>query len=451
MSAPSAQLAALLGERAAPDWSSRFDAAEREQLTGIVRTAFIDTVACMLGGRGESASSIVAQWAGGQQAGQPLSLPVRAGPAGLPPPMAALINAAAGHALDFDDVGLAGHPSVVLVPTLLALHDEGGIRGFALVEAYAKGYAVWAELQGRMQVHLHGRGWHPTAVFGTVAAAAAAAAARRLPAAQWANAIGIAASCASGLISNFGSMTKPLQVGRAARAGIESAELAALGIDASPDSLDGPAGLLAALGGPGNARLDAVLPDDFERTLLRQRPGIKKYPVCYAAHRVVDGVIDLMAAHGLRAADVAEVDATISTTVASVLRHHAPRTLVEARFSLEYVVATALVRGALGLRDVSEQSLADPAVRALMPLVRTHLVDTRCPIEPSFAYEDQVILTTRSGQRFDSGPIRFARGHAERPLTDAEVKAKLFACVDAGEEALAEAALRRIDEALAER
>ncbi|MBO9513956.1 MAG: MmgE/PrpD family protein [Variovorax sp.] len=418
-------------------------------MRGVVRAAFVDTTACMLAGRDEPVTTQVAQWAGLRSDGDAMPLPARADESALAPALAALVNATAGHALDYDDVGLAGHPSVVLVPALLAVHEADGVRGFALVQAYAKGYAVWAELQSRMTVHLHGRGWHPTAVFGTVAAAAAVASARGLPASQVAHAIGIAASSASGLIANFGSMTKALQVGRAARAGLEAAELAACGVDASFDALDGPTGLLAALAGPGNARLEADVEEGFESTLLRIRPGIKKYPVCYAAHRVADGVLDLKAEHKLMPSDVTAVDATISATTAGVLRHHAPATLSEARFSLEYVVATALVHGALGLREVDERSLADPAVRALMPLIRTHITDTRCPLEPSFAYEDRVTITTRDGTIRDSGPIRFARGHAQLPLDEAQLRDKLWACVRADEEALAMAALDRIDAALA--
>lgn len=441
-------LGILLAEQCAGDWTARFDAAAQEDLRAIVRTAFIDTAACMFAGRSEPVTARTVQWASDRFGGGTPALPVRAGEGALAPPIAALLNAVAGHALDFDDVGLAGHPSVVLVPALLAVHEADGVSGFALVQAYAKGYAVWAELQSRMTVHLHGRGWHPTAVFGTVAAAAAVASARQLPVAQLAHAIGIAASSAAGLIANFGSMTKPLQVGRAARAGIEAAEWAACGIDSSPDALDGTTGLLAALGGPGNARLDLALSTGFDTSLLRLRPGIKKYPVCYAAHRVADGVLDLVAAHGLRPDKVAGVDATISTTTAAVLRHHAPTTLAEARFSLEYVVATALVRGALGLREVSEDSLADPAVRALMPRVRTHTVDTRCPLEPSFAFEDRVAITTVDGAVLESGPIRFARGHAQLPLDESQLRAKLFACLNPDEAPLGIKTLARIDAAL---
>lgn len=447
---PRAPLGLALADRCASPWRDRLGEAERAELARIVRTAFVDTAACVLAGRAEDVTQRVGRWAGLDLPADRARLPSVAGRDALAPALAALVNATAGHALDFDDVGLAGHPSVVLVPALLAEHDARGTHGWALIEAYAKGYAVWADLQRRMKIHLHGRGWHPTAVFGTVAAAAAVAAARGLPPAQTAHALGIAASCAAGLIANFGSMTKPLQVGRAVRAGLEAVELAQAGVDASADALDGPKGLLSALAGPDQADLQSPVIDDFETCTLRLRPGIKKYPVCYAAHRVIDGVLDLAAAHGVRADAVERVDATLSATTAGVLRHHAPTTLAEARFSLEFVVAVALARGAVGLRDVTPERLADAQVRALMPRVFTHTTDTRCPLEPSFAFEDRVTLTLTDARVLDSGPIRFARGHAQLPLDDAQVHAKLFACVEDGEEALARGVLARIDAALAD-
>lgn len=443
-----APLSQALAQACAPDWEGTLGTARCNEMRGIVRTAFADTAACVLAGRSEPATQVVVRWA---QANHPAggAASILFGAARLPAADAAFVNGVAGHALDFDDVGLAGHPSVVLVPALWSEHETRGVRGLALVQAYAKGYAVWAELQRRMKVALHARGWHPTAVFGVVATAAAVAAARRLPPDRTAHALGIAASHASGLIANFGSMTKPLHIGRASQAGMHAVDLAEAGLDASADALDGRAGLLAALGGPGQADLGSGLPDDFALALITQRPGIKKYPVCYAVHRVVDGLLDLAGRHRFAASEVAAVDATISETTAGVLRHHQPASLTEARFSLEFTAAAALVRGALGLADVSDAVLADPQVRAVIPLVRTHTTRTSCPLEPSFAYEDRVTVTLRDGSVLDSGPIRFARGHAHLPLTDAQVRDKVLACVAPDEQPLAERVLARIDQALA--
>lgn len=437
-------LTQALAHRCSADWAGAFDAAQRAALTATVRTAFIDTAACVLAGRSEPAAQRVAQWAGRRAAG-PVTSSVLFGPARTDADTAALINATAGHALDFDDVGLAGHPSVVLVPALMAEAERTGATGFAVVQAYAKGYAVWGELQRRMRVSLHARGWHPSAVFGAVASAAAVASLRGLGEREYADALGIAASLAGGVVANFGSMTKPLQVGRAAQAGLQAAALAQAGVDASADALDGRAGLLAALaGGPGHVDLSEGLPEDFAATLLLRRPGLKKYPVCYAAHRCIDGLLGLRAQHGFAADEVESIEATISETTAGVLRHHAPASEAEARFSMEFTLAAALVFGQVGIAEVCAASLEDPRVRDAMRRVRTSTVQTSCPLEPSFAYADQVRVTLRDGRCLDSGPIRFARGHAELPLSGRQLQDKLFACVSPAEQGLA----RRVEEAI---
>ncbi len=441
-------LSRSLAERCAVRWHDTYTGAEADALRGIVRTAFIDTVACILAGRDDPATLKVMQWAARNPA-QATPSRLLFGSQRASAPQAALVNGVAGHALDYDDVGLAGHPSVVLVPALIAEHDRTGLSGPDLCEAYAKGYAVWGDLQRRMRCSLHARGWHPTAIFGTVAVAAAIASARRLDATQTAHALGIAASLAGGVVANFGSMTKPLHIGRAAEAGMLAAEFAELGMDASADALEGRAGLLAALVGPPDVDLQSPPQADLPSTLLRQRPGIKKYPVCYAAHRVADGILDLSLAHDLQPDDIASVDATISATTAGVLRHHQPATLSEARFSLEFIVATALVHRRVGLREVSLPALADPRVAALMPQVHTHTTDTSCPLEPSFALHDQVSVRLKDGTTLSSGPIRFARGHAELPLNEAQLREKLFACVAEDETALAESLLGWVDAALA--
>ena len=145
---------------------------------------------------------------------------------------------------------------------------------------------------------------------------------------------------------------------------------------------------------------------------------------------------------------MAGVDATISETTAAVLRHHHPRNLGEARFSMEFILATALVHGRLGIEEVTEQVMAEPAVQGLMPLVRTHSVATSCPIEPSFAFTDRVTVTLSTGTVLDSGPIRFARGHSELPLTAPQLLEKLRSCAGREGGALAGQVVQRIDTAL---
>jgi 2-methylcitrate dehydratase PrpD len=102
----------------------------------------------------------------------------------------------------------------------------------------------------------------------------------------------------------------------------------------------------------------------------------------------------------------------------------------------------------LGVREVAEETLRDPRVQSLMRHVRVHTTDTRCPLEPSFAYEDEVVLLLRNGKRLSSGPIRFARGHAQRPLVPGELEDKLFGSLNEGEQALGQAVLSRFTQML---
>mgnify|MGYP000555957445 CR=1 FL=1 len=155
------------------------------------------------------------------------------------------------YALDFDDVALSGHPSTVLVPAIMAESYILQSSGKEALLAYVVGYEVWAELISRESDQYHLKGWHPTGVLGAVATAAAAAYLHKLNAEQAGRAMAIAASMSSGLVANFGTMTKPFHAGRAASHGLEAVRLAKLGLTSSPDAFEHHAGYLAALSPAG--------------------------------------------------------------------------------------------------------------------------------------------------------------------------------------------------------
>ena len=342
---------------------------------------------------------------------------------------AALINATAAHALDYDDVALGGHPSTVLVPALLAEGERLGASGADAMRAYLVGYEVWAELLSREPDAYHLKGWHPTAVLGTVGTAAAVAHLNRLSPLACRNALALAASMAGGLVANFGTMTKPLHAGRAAACAIEAVRLAALGLTAAPDVFEHHAGFLAALSPKGRARRDGAAPELGRRLhILEAGLSIKKYPMCYATHRVIDAVLDLTTAHDLKAGDVRQVNASIGVAQASMLRNHNPTTGLEAKFSLEFAVAAALVARKVGLAQLTDAFVGQAAVREAMTKVNVATVDTVCPIEPVFALHDGVVIELNDGTRLDAGPIRFARGNAMLPLQEADLEAKFLDC-----------------------
>lgn len=413
-----------LGEFAAGSGQLALSASVR----GTVRNGFVDTAATMLAGRDEPVTAIVRRFAQGASSRE---ASVLFGAERLPARHAALVNATAGHALDYDDVALQGHPSVVLVPALLAEGERLGASGRDVMRAYVVGYETWAELIARDEDVHHLKGWHPTAVFGTVACAAAVASLRGLDADRATHAIGLAASMAAGLAANFGSMAKPFHAGQAAAHGIDAVKLAASGMTAAPDVIEHPAGFLVAISPRGRVRRQPLeQPLGTELRIARLGLTIKKYPMCFATHRVIDALLDLAQAHAIDPNAVEAVHATVGAAQASMLRNHAPQRALEAKFSLEFAVAAALLARRVGLAQLQDAFVQRGDVQALMQRVRIATTGTRCDYEPTLAASDRVVVQLRDGTRLDSGEVAGTRGDARTPLAESELKAKFADCCE---------------------
>ncbi len=387
-----------------------------EKAVATVKRGMIDCVGVLFAGRDEEVTKIVLGFA---EAGNEAQVLFGNGRAKSQD--AALVNAVAAHALDYDDTGIDGHPSVVLAPTVLAEAERLGASGKEAIAAYVAGYETWGELVSRDPDKHHGKGWHPTAVFGTVGAAAAAARLARLSPEKTTYAIGIAASMAAGVVANFGSMTKPLQAGRAAQSGITAARLAASGLTASADALEHPSGFLAAFSPKGNARLDDRL---GEWHLLRHGLNVKRYPVCYGVHRAIDAVLALDA----DAEKVQSVEVRVGKLQGTMLRNHSPQTGLEAKFSAEFAMASALLRRRVGLSELQDDFVRSQPVQELMRKVRVDADVESDPEEPLFGAHDVVSVKLKDGSVLKSKPVRYARGHARNPLELAELRAKFDEC-----------------------
>jgi 2-methylcitrate dehydratase PrpD len=346
-------------------------------------------------------------------------------------PDAALANGVAAHALDYDDVALGGHPSVVLVPAVLAEAEAVGAGGKEIVRAYVAGYETWARLIERDRDSYHEKGWHPTAVLGPVAAAAAAANLRRLDPERAATALGIAASMAAGVAANFGTMTKPFQAGRASSSGIIAARLAAAGMTASADAIEHRGGLLRALSPKERVDLETPL-DDLGREWRIEALGlnVKKYPMCYGTHRALDAMLDLVAAHDLTPEAVAAIDVTIGRPQAAMLRNHRPVTGLEAKFSMEFAMAAALVARDAGLRQLTDEFVRRPEVQQAMTRVSIDTTDREAPDDHAFGFADQVRLRLADGTPLASPEVRYARGPWTRPLGEDELWKKFADCTE---------------------
>src|SRR3990167_7448943 len=250
-----------------------------EEAARIVRTGFIDTISTMIAGRNEAVVGIVRRFVAARRSAA-REARVLFGAESAAAADAALINATAAHALDYDDVALGGHPSTVLVPAVLAEGQYLGASGADALRAYLVGYEVWAELLAREPDAYHVKGWHPTAVLGTVAATAAVAHLHGLSDAACQNALALAASMAGGLVANFGTMTKPFHAGRAAACAIDAVRLPAPGLTAAPDAFEHHAGYLAALSPKGRAERERPAPGlGRQLRIFDTGLSIKKYPM----------------------------------------------------------------------------------------------------------------------------------------------------------------------------
>jgi len=349
----------------------------------------------------------------------------------LPAPDAAWINSTAGHVLDYDDVAL-GHPSVVIVPAILAEGETLHATGADLVTAYIAGYETWMEVVSRERDNYQMKGWHPTPLIGAIAAAAACANLRQLDANAATSAIGLAAAQASGITASYGTMAKAMQVGKAAHTGVMSARMAAAGMLGARDVLDGERGFLAAISPKANVDLQRAPQFGKRWHSIEHGLSIKRYPMCYCAHRAIDAALEVMATHRFAIADIVGIEVSLGKIQAATLKNHRPQNGLDAIFSVEFAVAAAFIAGNVGLREVSDEFVARADVQALLKKVTVASHEDYDPQWPAMARFDQVKVHVNNGTTYTSEPVARALGDAQRPLAPADLRAKFIDCFTAG-------------------
>jgi 2-methylcitrate dehydratase PrpD len=329
---------------------------------------------------------------------------------------AALINGVAAHVLDFDDVGMQGHPTAVLLPAILAEAETLGARCGELLAAYVAGYEAWGVLFATASAPLHGRGWHPSGVNGAVAAAVACAKLRGLDAEGITRAMGIAAGQASGVLANFGTGTKSFQTARAAESGLLAARLAQAGLTAGRNIFDrdGDFAKLFAGGASGQPIAAFGAPD---WVLATQPIGIKVYPVCYAAHRLIDAALAIRG--GADVAAITRIEARLSRVSSEILYALQPEDALEAKFSAEFAVASALQFGSVALADL--QPARRDALRGLMAKVMRRTDEFGDEAHAPF---DAVTLFMADGGVVNSPEVCHPAGSPQWPVTRAQAEQK---------------------------
>lgn len=331
----------------------------------------------------------------------------------------ALVTGLAANLLDFDDTHLATfvHPSVPVAAALFALGEHRQSGGRDVAHAFVLGVEVACRVAAALGDDHYRRGWHVTATCGVLGAAAACAKLLGLDAERTAMALGIAATSAAGLVEMFGSAAKSLNMGFAARNGVQSALLAQAGFTAASQPLEGRRGLLAVLGEHSNP--DAIVASLGTRWAIVQ-VAYKPYPCGVVLHPVIDACLALRARHNIKARDVTSVELRVPAQVLELTGRPDPHTALEAKLSLRHCVAVALADGAAGVRQFTEQRLRNTRIAEL----RSRVDAIAAPESVAHAIIVKVNLT--SGQSVERHAGRLADG-ATRALSDAELSDKFRA------------------------
>lgn len=344
----------------------------------------------------------------------------------LGPLDAAFVNGTAGHALDYDDTSksLSGHPTVIIIPGLLALAEMRGATGKQVTDAYIIGVEAATRFARGVNFQHYEKGWHPTATLGIFGAAVSAAVLMELSEEQIAHAIAISASLASGIKANFGTSTKPMHAGIAARNGLFAAMMAARGVNGAPTALEHPQGFLEVFNGAGNYQADRML-EGWGAPLDLLAPGIsiKKYPCVYSVHGAIDAAILL---HDTALKGAAQMtDVLVRMHPRRLLPHvrNPATSALNAKFSLPYAVARGLVNGAVVLQHFEDAALHNPEVTRVSGLIRMEPHD-----DDANDYGAEVVVTLADGQVLrQSVAAPLGRG-PEVPLPQEMLAAKFRDC-----------------------
>lgn len=390
------------------------------------RHAITDTIGCMLAGADDPSVRAVRAAFAGSIADGPRCTVVGGGQAAES--LSALVNGTAAHALDYDDNfrPACSHASAVLVPALLAPALARGASGRRLVDAYLVGLEAQAAVGRGVNPSHYTAGWHSTSTVGCIGTAAGVAWLHGLDEAGIARAMSLAVSMAAGVKGQFGTPAKPLHAGLAARNAVEAAALAGCGMTGRTDILEAPQGFRELFGGPDAPGWDGVAvgaPHVIESEGLMP----KRHPCCGSTHNAVDIVLDLRARHGFTAAEVTAVETLVGIVNRRNLAYPDPADEMQARFSMQYCIALALLKDRLDLSDFTPEAVGAGPVRALLPRVGMTSHSAEEERAAGRPLPHRVTIRLADG-RVLSGERGEAKGTIADPFDDADRRAKFADC-----------------------
>ncbi len=344
--------------------------------------------------------------------------------------LSAWVNGTSGHCLDYDDtfpnqVGYNFHPTVPILPAVLSMGERINASGREILTAYIIGIEIEARLGEAIGLYSSRIGWHPTAIIGTIGASMACAHMLKLDFEKTQTAMGIACSLASGIIQNFGSMTKPLHAGNAARNGVVASLLAQSGFTASKNIMEGETGFCSIFSGGRSKGIEDE--DDFGKRWHIISPGIslKPYPCCRSTHSSIDASLYLKEIIGIDHTKITKIICRTSPDHPKLARFHRPRNGTEGKFSIPYCIAVSLIRGRILLEDFTDEKVNDPEVQNLLTKVDFEYPEEY--IKERMSLSQEVVVEIENKKRY-SHKIEIPKGEPENPLTDHELRDKFIDC-----------------------
>lgn len=409
---------------------------------GVVETArraMADAVAAMMSGWRAEPGSVVRGYAG-PGISTDGSYWIAAPGAATSDETAALVNATLGHALDYDDsIPGTGHGGVPMLAAALASapNRDRPLDGRTLVAAFVVGMDVMAAVAGALGVGHTYRGWHMTCTAGTYGATAVASRILGLDRSRTVTALGIAGSLVSGMQRNFGTLVKPLHSGLAARNGVMAAHLAGAGATATTEIFEGAGGLLDVY---GTADSGAERFTRLGAPFVLQQPGValKKYPCCYVAARPIDALIRLRNVEQIRPEQVSAISCRIPVGGMHPMRYPDPADGLQAKFSMEYILAATMIDGSVGLATFDNGAVHRPEVRAMMARTEASEDESLRPDDPSGRLSSPatggsvvVSIELKDGRTVEETETE-PHGGPRRPLAWNDIKAKYDECASFG-------------------
>ncbi len=395
------------------------------EVEAAAKVALIDTLGCALAGFPEPAAALAREHVADIGA-RPVAT-VWGSSARTAPAEAAFANAVATHVLDFDDTlaTLRGHASAPALAVALAVAEQVGAPGKAVLTAYAIGIEIAGKL-GRVFGDGHYlKGWHNTATVGIFAATAVAAKLRGDDESTLRNAWGVAAAECGGVLRNFGTMSKSFQTGHAARAAIIAEDLARRGFTANDAMFDGDHSFQQLYGSNVDDAPAIVVRLGAPWDLLEPGMNYKRWPCCYCSHRGLGGLIAITAEHRIRPEEIEGIRIGFPPGADEPLVYDDPRTGLEGKFSAQYPVAALMLDGKLNLQSFTDSMVQRPAVRAWLAKIERYRVPDGKVYSGTVGYTDITVKTARGdfSRRVDRGP-----GSRLWPVSEGDHRDKFLSC-----------------------